>query len=91
MTYLTAMPYNSLLEILTYRAQYQRDCQAYIFLQNGETESESLTYGQLDRQARLIAAYLLPWRGERALLLYPSGLEFIKAFFGCLFAGVVAV
>ncbi|MEM6404470.1 MAG: fatty acyl-AMP ligase, partial [Cyanobacteria bacterium P01_D01_bin.116] len=61
------------------------------FLQNGETESESLTYGQLDRQARLIAAYLLPWRGERALLLYPSGLEFIKAFFGCLFAGVVAV
>ncbi len=29
--------------------------------------------------------------GERALLLYPAGLEFIAAFFGCLYAGVVAV
>ena len=41
-----------------------------------------------------------PWRpdcrtpglaGGRALLLYPPGLEFIVAFFGCLYAGVVAV
>jgi acyl-CoA synthetase (AMP-forming)/AMP-acid ligase II len=30
-------------------------------------------------------------QGERALLLYPSGLEFIAAFFGCLYAGVIAV
>ena len=29
--------------------------------------------------------------GERALLLYPAGLDFIVAFFGCLYAGVVAV
>ena len=29
--------------------------------------------------------------GGRALLLYPPGLEFIAAFFGCLYAGVVAV
>ena len=29
--------------------------------------------------------------GERALLLYPPGLEFIVAWFGCLYAGVVAV
>ncbi|PSB40474.1 AMP-binding protein, partial [Chamaesiphon polymorphus] len=81
----------SLLDILSYRAQYQHDRQAYIFLQNGETESGSLTYGELDRQARSIAAYLQSWRGECALLLYPSGLEFITAFFGCLYAGVIAV
>lgn len=81
----------SLLEILSYRAQYQPDKQAYIFLQNGETESGSLTYGELDRQASQIAAHLQSWQGERALLLYPSGLEFITAFFGCLYAGVVAV
>ena len=47
--------------------------------------------GELDQQARAIAAGLQSWQGERALLLYPSGLEFIKAFFGCLYAGVVAV
>ena len=29
--------------------------------------------------------------GERALLLYPPGLDFISAFFGCLYGGVVAV
>jgi acyl transferase domain-containing protein/acyl-CoA synthetase (AMP-forming)/AMP-acid ligase II/acyl carrier protein len=81
----------TLLEILTYRAQYQSDKQAYIFLENGETESASLTYGELDRLARAIAAHIQDWQGERALLLYPSGLEFITAFFGCLYAGVVAV
>lgn len=81
----------SLLDILRSRAQYQPDNQAYIFLQNGETETGTLTYGELDRQARAIAAQLQSWQGERALLLYPSGLEFITAFFGCLYAGVVAV
>ncbi|WP_424102088.1 AMP-binding protein [Moorena producens] len=64
---------------------------AYIFLQSGETESGSFTYGELDRQARAIAAHLQSMQGERALLLYPSGLEFISAFMGCLYAGVVAV
>ena len=81
----------SLLTSLSNRAQYQADRQAYIFLQNGETKSGSLTYGELDRQARTIAAQIQSWRGERALLLYPSGLEFIAAFLGCLYAGVVAV
>ena len=81
----------SLLEILSYRAQHQPNKQAYIFLQNGETESGSLTYGELDRQARVLASDLQSFKGERALLLYPSGLEFISAFFGCFYAGVVAV
>ncbi|MEM9216876.1 MAG: AMP-binding protein [Cyanobacteria bacterium P01_F01_bin.150] len=81
----------TLLETITERRQNQPDKQAYIFLQDGETESGSLTYGELDRQARAIASHLQPFKGERALLLYPSGLEFITAFIGCLYAGVVAV
>jgi acyl-CoA synthetase (AMP-forming)/AMP-acid ligase II len=80
-----------LITILNSRAQYQPDRQAYIFLENGETESASLAYGELARQARAIATHLQCWQGERALLLYPAGLEFITAFFGCLYAGVVAV
>lgn len=81
----------SLLDILNYRVQNQAEQHAYIFLQNGETEKASLTYRELHTQARNIASHLQSWTGERALLLYPSGLEFITAFFGCLYAGVVAV
>lgn len=81
----------SLLEILNYRSQYQPNRQAYMFLQNGETKSGSLTYRELESQARKIASHLHYWQGERALLMYPSGLEFITAFFGCLYAGVIAV
>ena len=52
-----------------------------------------LTYAALDWQARAIGAMLQSYSasGERALLLYPAGLEFIAAFFGCLYAGVIAV
>ncbi|VEP13756.1 Beta-ketoacyl synthase (fragment) [Hyella patelloides LEGE 07179] len=81
----------NLLDILTYRAEHQPDKKSYIFLLDGETESASLTYGKLNKQARVIAAHLQSFKGERALLLYPSGLEFITAFFSCLYAGVIAV
>ena len=52
-----------------------------------------MTYEELDRQARAIGAWLesLDLVGQRALLLYPAGLDFIAGFFGCLYAGVVAV
>jgi acyl-CoA synthetase (AMP-forming)/AMP-acid ligase II/acyl carrier protein len=84
---------NSLVNLLIDRAQAQPERIAYTFLQDGETESGELSYQDLDKQARNIAAHLLQIThpGERALLLYPSGLEFISAFFGCLYAGVIAV
>ena len=66
---------------------------AYTFLLHGEEEGESLTYGELDRRARAIGERLARSRlgGRRALLLYPPGLVFVAAFFGCLYAGTVAV
>lgn len=81
------------VDLLRYRAQNQPDQRAYTFLQDGETESSRLTYQELDFQARTIAAKLqsLGAVGERALLLYPAGLEVIAAFSGCLYAGVIAV
>jgi acyl-CoA synthetase (AMP-forming)/AMP-acid ligase II len=62
-------------------------------LADGENEQQTLTYKELDRQARAIATLLLDMKasGERALLLYPAGLEFVAGFFGCLYAGVVAI
>ncbi|NJO97108.1 MAG: AMP-binding protein [Pleurocapsa sp. CRU_1_2] len=84
---------SSFLDILSYRALHQPNKIAYTFLQDGETETARLTYQELDKQARSIAAYLqsVTTKGERALLLYPPGLDFIATFLGCLYAGVVAV
>jgi acyl-CoA synthetase (AMP-forming)/AMP-acid ligase II len=84
---------STLVDLLRARAQEHPEKPAYTFLLDGEVETARLTYGELDRQARAVAA-LLQERGaagERALLLFPPGLEFIAAFFGCLYAGVVAV
>ena len=65
----------------------------YVFLVDGEAEEASLTYGQLDQRAGAIAANLrnVQATGGRALLVYPPGLEFIAALFGCWYAGVTAV
>ncbi len=56
-------------------------------------EDQRWSYEELDRGARAVAARLqaASMRGERAMLLFPPGLDFVKAFFGCLYAGVVAV
>ncbi|ARV58014.1 AMP-dependent synthetase [Nostocales cyanobacterium HT-58-2] len=90
---LTKHHFSTLVELLSYRASIQSEQKAYTFLQNSETEAESLTYEALHLQAQAIAARLqsLDAFGERALLLYQPGLDFIAAFFGCLYAGVVAV
>ncbi|HYG62675.1 MAG TPA: AMP-binding protein, partial [Thermoanaerobaculia bacterium] len=79
--------------LLRFRAAERPERVAFAFLADGEVEAERLTYAELDRRARAIAARLrqILGPGERALLLYPPGLEFIAAFFGCLHAGVVAV
>lgn len=52
-----------------------------------------LTHAELDQHARAIAVRLRASAapGDRALLLYPAGLTFLTAFFGCLYAGVIAV
>ena len=84
---------SSLVEILQQRIVEQPDKTAYIFLQDGESASGQMTYRELDREARKIALYCqsIIAVGERALLLYPPGLEFVAAFFGCLYAGIVAI
>lgn len=90
---LPALIPTSFVQILREKATYQPQKVAYTFLEDGEKEAIHLTYGELDRKARFIGALLqnLGLTGERALLLYPPGLDFITAFFGCLYAGVVAV
>ena len=84
---------STLVELLRHRVRCQADDIAFIYLVDGEDQQVQITYRELDRQARAIGAWLesLGLVGQRALLLYPAGLEFIAAFFGCLYAGVIAV
>lgn len=89
----TAFAGASLVEMLRFRARVQPDDPAFVFLRDGEHESDAVSYAALDRRCRTIAAALqrrVP-PGARALLVYPPGLEFVSAFFGCLYAQVVAV
>ncbi|WP_416676122.1 fatty acyl-AMP ligase [Egbenema bharatensis] len=85
----------TLIELLRHRALKQPDRIGFTFLADGETETDRLTYRELDQQAQQIAVHLrsIGHPGSRALLLYPfsATLEYIAAFFGCLYAGVVAV
>jgi amino acid adenylation domain-containing protein len=82
----------TLVRLLRHRAFLQPDQRAFTFLNRNDTESH-LTFAELDCHARSIAAALelTAAPGERALLLFPPGLELISAFFGCLYAGVVAM
>ncbi len=84
---------SNLVDLLRHRSEHLGHERAFIYLVDGENEEVQVSYRELDRQARAIGARLqaLGLAGQRALLLYPAGLEFIAAFFGCLYAGVVAV
>lgn len=83
----------TLVDLLRLRAAEQPSSVAFRHLGARDEVDSIRTYADLDREARAIAAVLARTTapGDRALLLYPSGLEFIGAFFGCLYAGVIAV
>ena len=86
---------STIVDVLLDRSKNQSQQTAYTFLADGENESGSCSYQELDLQARAIAVQLLTKikPGDRALLVYPytAGLEFIAGFLGCLYAGVIAV
>ena len=84
---------DTLVDILRNRAREQPHVSIYNFLVDGENESIGLTYGELEQKAKAIASYLqtITSPQDRVLLLYPAGLDYITAFFGCLYAGVIAI
>jgi amino acid adenylation domain-containing protein len=84
---------DTLVDVLRHRAMHDVARLAYTYLVDGENVEASITYGELDRQARRIGAWLKECiaSGERVLLLFMPGLEYIAAFFGCLYASMIAV
>lgn len=89
--------YSTLVEMLLHREMEAPDATAYTFWGDGATEADASSVAWTRRtllnKANAIAAKLQDRcsPGDRALLLFSSGLDFVSAFFGCLLAGVVAV
>src|SRR5437764_1315888 len=83
----------TIVDILRQRAANETHRIAFTFLRDAELDEINLTYGELDRKSRAVAALLQSHQleGERVLLLLPSGLDYVAAFFGCLYASAIAV
>ncbi|WP_122257277.1 non-ribosomal peptide synthetase [Pseudomonas salomonii] len=83
----------TLVQSLQHRAAQTPDQVALRFLAESAADSVVLSYRDLDQRARTIAAALQANAalGDRAVLLFPSGPDYVAAFFGCLYAGVIAV
>lgn len=88
-----AEQHSNLVNLLQYRALYDPHSLMYTFLDDTGKVERTFTIADLDRKARAIASTLLEMGkpGDHVLLLYPSGLDFVAAFFGCLYAGMIAV
>lgn len=84
---------DNLVALLQQRAEAQPDFTPFIFLKDGVSDEEPLSHRVFDEQARRVAAHLQArgMKGERLLLLFPQGIEYLIALFGCFYAGVIAV
>jgi len=87
------MSAETIINVLQRRAELTPHKRVFLFLDKGEREGASFTFAELDRRARAIGSRLaaLGATGKQVLLPNPPGLEFVANFFGCLYAGAVAV
>jgi acyl-CoA synthetase (AMP-forming)/AMP-acid ligase II len=85
--------HTNIVDLLTARAAEHPERVALRFLSDGETVDTEFTYGSLHARVSALAAELEQRArpGERALLLYPSGPDYVTALLACFYAGVVAV
>jgi len=80
-------------DLVEMRAELAPDRVAYRFSSDGEFDTCTVTYGALREQSRSVARRLRQnvVTGDRVIVALPPGLEFVSHFFGCLYAGAVAV
>jgi len=88
-----APPVSTMVELLRWRATHQPDRVAYTFLRDGEADADDLTYAQLDRRVRAVAAWLQERAdaGDTVLMMFEEGHDYLHALFGCMYAKVLAV
>jgi acyl-CoA synthetase (AMP-forming)/AMP-acid ligase II len=89
----TPVEVRTLVELLEHRARCLGNKPAFEFIQAHDGDNQRISYDELHRRAASVAGQLQSkFRpGDRIWLLFPPGLEFLSAFFGCLYAGIIAV
>ena len=82
----------TLVNLARERAETSAELPVYSLLSEGQSV-ERLSFAALHAHAASVAARLSEHTavGDRVLLLCPPGLDYIRAFFGCLFASRIAV
>ena len=83
----------TLVDLLRFRAESSPSRVVYRFVPGDSKDVQRITYEQLDRRAKSLAARIRESAapGDRVLLLVPPGLDYVAAYFACLFAGTIAV
>lgn len=88
-------PQHTILDVLEYQARLHSSKRALVFVDDDCNETQVLTYGDVMRRSRHVAAQLLGhWKvkpGDRVLLVYLPGLDFVVAFLGAIMAGALPV
>jgi acyl-CoA synthetase (AMP-forming)/AMP-acid ligase II len=81
------------VHLLRHRAEAAPQRVAYRFAPDRGGSEKMLSAGELDQAARALAVELQGTLepGARVLLIYPPGLDFVIAWFGCLYAQMIAV
>ncbi len=87
--------FNSITDYLKHWAEVQPDKLLYSYLEVDGTERDAYTYQAFEQRTRNLAEFISKIKGlkhgDRALLVYPPGLEVIVAFIACARAGIVPV
>ena len=83
----------SLVEIISKRAVAQPEEIVYRYLGDGINETELFSFKEIDRVARSISEELSKKlnKGDRVLLLFPQGLQYVAALYGCFYGGFIAI
>lgn len=89
----TSYPASNLVSVLQQNAEKYPEKIVYIFLEDGENEKEKISCSEIVERSKSIAAYLQKSgeKGDRVLLLFPTGIAFILSLYGCFFAGMIGV
>ena len=84
---------DNLVSVIEHHADRTPDKTVYVFLEDGENERERVSCAGISVRSKAIAASLcgIGSRGDRVLLLFPTGIDFILALYGCFYAGMIAV
>lgn len=81
----------NIVDVIRYWVTVRADAEVLRFYPLGEGEFSSHSFAEFNTRCEAIASQLQAYRGQRAILLFNSGIEFLEALFACFYAGVIAV